>query len=61
MLQDYSGSIEVCVYDDSSTDNTPNILQKWKDKLQAMNIPLVIGQAREKGTGPRGVGYAKNR
>ena len=61
LLQDYSGSLEVCVYNDSSTDNTSTILQKWKDKLQAVNIPLVIGQAREEGSGPRGVGYAKNR
>uniref|UniRef100_A0A8B9JSR3 UDP-GlcNAc:betaGal beta-1,3-N-acetylglucosaminyltransferase-like 1 n=1 Tax=Astyanax mexicanus TaxID=7994 RepID=A0A8B9JSR3_ASTMX len=56
--QDYQGSMELSVYDDSSTDNSRAIVEGWRDKLEERGISLVIsGHKSEK---PKGVGFAKN-
>ena len=31
-------SCEVCIFDDSSTDDSPKIVQEWLSKLQVMGI-----------------------
>jgi len=30
LTQDFEGSLEISVYNDSSTDNTSSILEKWQ-------------------------------
>ncbi|XP_060583301.1 UDP-GlcNAc:betaGal beta-1,3-N-acetylglucosaminyltransferase-like protein 1 isoform X2 [Ruditapes philippinarum] len=57
--QTYSGSLELSVYQDSCTDNSEEIIKKWRTKLEEQDVKIVIGGHSDKN--PRGVGYAKNR
>lgn len=52
-------SIEICVCDDNSTDDTLELLEKWKEILSEKNIGLDIFKNTSGKSG--GVGYAKNR
>lgn len=54
-----SQCVEVSIYNDSSTDETEEILYKWRSKLKN-NLQLKITISSGHGM-PRGVGYAKNR
>ncbi|XP_039191769.1 UDP-GlcNAc:betaGal beta-1,3-N-acetylglucosaminyltransferase-like protein 1 isoform X2 [Crotalus tigris] len=56
--QDFQGSIELSVFNDSSTDNSINIIKKWKILLEEAGIPVVLGENYS--THPGGVGFAKN-
>ncbi|XP_068086111.1 queuosine-tRNA galactosyltransferase isoform X2 [Anabrus simplex] len=52
--------LEVSVYNDSSTDETSNLLKTWQEKCSLEpNITMVIGQNTS--LLPSGVGFAKNR
>ncbi|XP_036412981.1 UDP-GlcNAc:betaGal beta-1,3-N-acetylglucosaminyltransferase-like protein 1 isoform X1 [Colossoma macropomum] len=56
--QDFKGSMELSVYDDSSTDNSREIVEGWREKLEKRGVSVVIsGHNSDK---PRGVGFAKN-
>ncbi|XP_066517563.1 queuosine-tRNA galactosyltransferase [Hoplias malabaricus] len=56
--QDFQGSVELSVYDDSSTDNSRVIAEGWREKLEERGVSVVIsGHNSDK---PRGVGFAKN-
>ncbi|XP_058024467.1 UDP-GlcNAc:betaGal beta-1,3-N-acetylglucosaminyltransferase-like protein 1 isoform X5 [Ahaetulla prasina] len=56
--QDFQGSIELSVFNDSSTDNSINIIKKWKILLEEAGICVVLGENYS--THPGGVGFAKN-
>ena len=57
-------TIEVSVYNDSSTDNTLSLLQSWKSKFASLGISLILGgadcQMSPASSSPGGVGKAKN-
>ncbi|XP_053156478.1 UDP-GlcNAc:betaGal beta-1,3-N-acetylglucosaminyltransferase-like protein 1 isoform X2 [Hemicordylus capensis] len=57
--QDFQGSIELSVFNDASTDNSINIIEKWKILLEEVGIQVLIGGHHS--SQPRGVGFAKNR
>mmetsp|Transcript_29976 Transcript_29976/g.65543 ORF Transcript_29976/g.65543 Transcript_29976/m.65543 type:complete len:182 (+) Transcript_29976:95-640(+) len=42
LSQTYQGPMELCVYDDGSTDRSCAILEEWRAKLRDRNIALVI-------------------
>ncbi|TKR92613.1 hypothetical protein L596_007235 [Steinernema carpocapsae] len=50
-------SLEICVYNDGSTDGTHDSILRWKQRCEERSIPFKYG----KGDKPGGVGYAKNR
>ncbi|XP_013921310.1 PREDICTED: UDP-GlcNAc:betaGal beta-1,3-N-acetylglucosaminyltransferase-like protein 1 isoform X2 [Thamnophis sirtalis] len=56
--QDYQGSIELSVFNDSSTDNSINIIKKWQILLEEAGIQVILGENYS--THPGGVGFAKN-
>uniref|UniRef100_A0A6J0SYW0 Queuosine-tRNA galactosyltransferase isoform X2 n=1 Tax=Pogona vitticeps TaxID=103695 RepID=A0A6J0SYW0_9SAUR len=56
--QDFQGSIELSVFNDSSTDNSVHMIQKWKVHLEEAGIRVVLGGNYS--SQPRGVGFAKN-
>ncbi|XP_028978147.2 UDP-GlcNAc:betaGal beta-1,3-N-acetylglucosaminyltransferase-like protein 1 isoform X1 [Esox lucius] len=57
--QDFTGSMELSVYDDASTDGSRAIVEGWRERLERRGVSLVISS--HDSTQPRGVGYAKNR
>ncbi|XP_067403787.1 queuosine-tRNA galactosyltransferase isoform X4 [Emydura macquarii macquarii] len=50
--------MELSVFNDASTDNSINIIEKWKFKLEDVGIRVVIGS--HDSHQPQGVGFAKN-
>uniref|UniRef100_A0A8C5A1X5 UDP-GlcNAc:betaGal beta-1,3-N-acetylglucosaminyltransferase-like 1 n=1 Tax=Gadus morhua TaxID=8049 RepID=A0A8C5A1X5_GADMO len=56
--QDFTGSLELSVYDDASTDASRAVLESWKEKFEAKAVSMVISGHHS--AQPRGVGYAKN-
>ncbi|XP_062976477.1 UDP-GlcNAc:betaGal beta-1,3-N-acetylglucosaminyltransferase-like protein 1 [Elgaria multicarinata webbii] len=56
--QDFQGSIELSVFNDASTDNSVNIIEKWKVLLEKAGIRVLLG--RNYSSQPCGVGFAKN-
>uniref|UniRef100_A0AC35TUC2 Glyco_trans_2-like domain-containing protein n=1 Tax=Rhabditophanes sp. KR3021 TaxID=114890 RepID=A0AC35TUC2_9BILA len=52
----FEGNLEISVYDDGSTDATPEIIKKWSDKFKEMGIRFVS----ERGKESNGAGYSKN-
>ena len=65
--QTYSGSIEISVFDDGSSDKSIKLLTDWYDQIRNCSKPttpiinnLVLSSNPDKDS-PRGVGYAKNR
>ena len=58
--QTFSEPMELCVYDDASTDSSLAMLEAWRARLAQRDIDLVIGGAPA-GTAARGCGYASNR
>ncbi|XP_065558280.1 queuosine-tRNA galactosyltransferase-like isoform X4 [Artemia franciscana] len=52
-------SLEVCVYDDVSTDGSYLKLESWKKTFETEGIPMKLSRNTE--LEPGGVGYAKNR
>uniref|UniRef100_A0A8C5D0I8 Glycosyltransferase 2-like domain-containing protein n=1 Tax=Gouania willdenowi TaxID=441366 RepID=A0A8C5D0I8_GOUWI len=59
LSQDFTGSMELSVFDDASTDESIKVLEAWREKLGARGISMLI--SGHKSAQPRGVGYAKNR
>ncbi|XP_054834765.1 UDP-GlcNAc:betaGal beta-1,3-N-acetylglucosaminyltransferase-like protein 1 isoform X1 [Eublepharis macularius] len=57
--QDFQGSMELSVFNDASTDNSMNIIEKWKVLLEEVGIHVRVGGHCS--PRPRGVGFAKNR
>ncbi|XP_004539127.3 queuosine-tRNA galactosyltransferase isoform X1 [Maylandia zebra] len=59
LVQDFSGSMELSVFDDASTDDSKKVVEGWRERLEAKGISVVIsGHNSEQ---PKGVGYAKNK
>ncbi|XP_023131049.2 UDP-GlcNAc:betaGal beta-1,3-N-acetylglucosaminyltransferase-like protein 1 [Amphiprion ocellaris] len=57
--QDFTGSMELSVFDDASTDDSRKVVEGWREKLEARLISVVVsGHYSPK---PRGVGFAKNK
>lgn len=57
--QDFSGTMELSVFDDASTDDSRDVVESWREKLEAKGISLVI--SGHSSAQPSGVGYAKNK
>ncbi|KAH7943766.1 hypothetical protein HPB52_011339 [Rhipicephalus sanguineus] len=57
--QEFDGTLEASIYDDSSTDGTAELLRDWKPKLESRGIFVRISSG-DPGSKPRGVGFAKN-
>ncbi|XP_048760045.2 UDP-GlcNAc:betaGal beta-1,3-N-acetylglucosaminyltransferase-like protein 1 isoform X2 [Ostrea edulis] len=55
--QDFSGRLEISIFNDGSTDATLTKLREWKEHLKQKSVSLVVGGHS---SNPRGVGYAKN-
>ncbi|XP_045381766.1 UDP-GlcNAc:betaGal beta-1,3-N-acetylglucosaminyltransferase-like protein 1 isoform X6 [Lemur catta] len=58
LQQDFEGTMELSVFNDASKDKSGTIIEKWKVKLEASGILVVIGG--HDSPSPRGVGYSKN-
>ena len=43
LAQTYEGKMELCVFNDASTDDSVDILERWRARLAARKIELVIG------------------
>ncbi|XP_071813362.1 queuosine-tRNA galactosyltransferase-like [Apostichopus japonicus] len=56
--QSFSGKLELSTFNDSSTDNSLAILQKWRPILEGKGVTVIIGGHTEQK--PKGVGFAKN-
>ncbi|XP_070581001.1 queuosine-tRNA galactosyltransferase-like [Ptychodera flava] len=56
--QSFSGKLELSVFDDASSDDSPSILERWKTKLEDAGITVVLGGHSE--SNPMSVGFAKN-
>ncbi|KAM9492926.1 queuosine-tRNA galactosyltransferase isoform 5-T10 [Salvelinus alpinus] len=56
--QDYTGSMELSVYDDASTDGSRAIVEGWRERLEKRGVSMVI--SGHDSAQPRGVGHAKN-
>lgn len=59
VAQEFAGTLEVSVYNDSSTDGTAALLQEWKSKLESRGFSVRISSG-DPGCQPKGVGAAKN-
>uniref|UniRef100_A0A667Z7G5 UDP-GlcNAc:betaGal beta-1,3-N-acetylglucosaminyltransferase-like 1 n=2 Tax=Myripristis murdjan TaxID=586833 RepID=A0A667Z7G5_9TELE len=53
--QDFSGSMELSVYDDASTDDSMKVVEGWRERLEARAISVVI--SGHNSAQPRGVIY----
>lgn len=56
--QDFTGSMELSVYDDASTDDSRSVVESWREKLEKRGVAVVMSGHRS--AHPRGVGHAKN-
>lgn len=56
--QDFQGRMELCVFDDGSTDGSRELVERWRPKFEDRGISVLI--SGHKSSSPRGVGYAKN-
>lgn len=57
-IQEHNLKVEVSLYLDNCTDDSEEISQRWKTKLQNVGIEVTI--ANPKGGSSKGCGYAKN-
>ncbi|KAF8369071.1 hypothetical protein PRIPAC_86900 [Pristionchus pacificus] len=57
LKQSFSGSYEICVYDDGSIDDTWKTVEKYGELFKAVGIEL----RADRGEASGGVGFAKNR
>ncbi|XP_047614367.1 UDP-GlcNAc:betaGal beta-1,3-N-acetylglucosaminyltransferase-like protein 1 isoform X4 [Phacochoerus africanus] len=58
LQQDFEGRLELSIFNDASKDKSMAIIEKWKEKLEASGILVVVGG--HDSPSPRGVGYSKN-
>ncbi|RXN32990.1 UDP-GlcNAc:betaGal beta-1,3-N-acetylglucosaminyltransferase 1 [Labeo rohita] len=56
--QDFQGRMELSVYDDSSTDNSRELLERWRQRFEDRGFPMLI--SGHSSSSPHGVGFAKN-
>uniref|UniRef100_A0A4X2L6Q9 UDP-GlcNAc:betaGal beta-1,3-N-acetylglucosaminyltransferase like 1 n=1 Tax=Vombatus ursinus TaxID=29139 RepID=A0A4X2L6Q9_VOMUR len=56
--QDFEGTLELSIFNDASKDKSMNIINKWKIRLEALGIRVIIGG--HDSPSPRGVGFSKN-
>nr|XP_020476677.1 UDP-GlcNAc:betaGal beta-1,3-N-acetylglucosaminyltransferase-like protein 1 isoform X2 [Monopterus albus] len=59
LQQDFTGSMELSVFDDASTDDSRKVVEGWRKRLETRGISVVI--SGHNSSQPRGVGYAKNK
>ncbi|XP_026216364.1 UDP-GlcNAc:betaGal beta-1,3-N-acetylglucosaminyltransferase-like protein 1 isoform X1 [Anabas testudineus] len=59
LQQDFTGSMELSVFDDASTDDSREVVERWRERLETRGIAVVT--SGHNSAQPRGVGYAKNR
>ncbi|XP_051940978.1 UDP-GlcNAc:betaGal beta-1,3-N-acetylglucosaminyltransferase-like protein 1 isoform X5 [Hippocampus zosterae] len=57
--QDFTGTMELSVFDDASTDDSRKVVETWRERLEGRDISLVF--SGHNSDQPRGVGYAKNK
>ncbi|XP_057188031.1 UDP-GlcNAc:betaGal beta-1,3-N-acetylglucosaminyltransferase-like protein 1 isoform X2 [Triplophysa rosa] len=58
LQQDFQGCMELSVYDDGSTDNSREMIESWRERLEERGVSMVM--SGHNSTSPRGVGFAKN-
>ncbi|XP_026108197.1 UDP-GlcNAc:betaGal beta-1,3-N-acetylglucosaminyltransferase-like protein 1 isoform X1 [Carassius auratus] len=56
--QDFTDPMELSVYDDGSTDNSRELLERWRQRFEDRGRPMLI--SGHSSSSPRGVGFAKN-
>ncbi|XP_016367298.1 queuosine-tRNA galactosyltransferase [Sinocyclocheilus rhinocerous] len=56
--QDFPDRMELSVYDDGSTDNSRELLERWRQRFEDRGLPMLI--SGHSSSSPRGVGFAKN-
>lgn len=59
LQQDFTGSMELSVFDDASTDDSRTVLESWRERMGDQGISMVI--SGHNSPHPRGVGFAKNK
>ncbi|PWA14979.1 hypothetical protein CCH79_00014301 [Gambusia affinis] len=59
MHQDFTGSMELSVFDDASTDDSRKVLEGWRERMEDRGISVVI--SGHGSSQPGGVGFAKNK
>ncbi|XP_032418163.1 queuosine-tRNA galactosyltransferase isoform X1 [Xiphophorus hellerii] len=59
MHQDFTGSMELSVFDDASTDDSRKVLEAWRERMEDRGISVVI--SGHGSSQPGGVGFAKNK
>ncbi|XP_053711543.1 UDP-GlcNAc:betaGal beta-1,3-N-acetylglucosaminyltransferase-like protein 1 isoform X2 [Synchiropus splendidus] len=59
ILQDFTGVMELSVFDDASTDESVKVVEAWRARLEARGVSLVL--SGHKSPQPKGVGFAKNK
>ncbi|CAJ1053138.1 UDP-GlcNAc:betaGal beta-1%2C3-N-acetylglucosaminyltransferase-like protein 1 [Xyrichtys novacula] len=57
--QDFTGTMELSIFDDASTDDSRKVVEGWRERLEERGISFVI--SGHNSAQPRGVGYAKNK
>lgn len=57
LAQKFSGTFELSVFDDNSSDRSKDIIQKWIRQFSEKNINVIVTQSNQ----TRGPGYARNR
>lgn len=58
LQQDFQGHMELSVYDDGSTDNSREIIDSWRERMEERGVSMVM--SGHNSASPRGVGFAKN-
>ncbi|TWW59555.1 UDP-GlcNAc:betaGal beta-1,3-N-acetylglucosaminyltransferase-like protein 1 isoform X2 [Takifugu flavidus] len=58
MQQDFTGTMQLSVFDDASTDDSRASVEGWRERLEGKGISVVM--SGHNSAHPRGVGYAKN-
>ncbi|XP_077427563.1 queuosine-tRNA galactosyltransferase isoform X2 [Vanacampus margaritifer] len=59
LYQDFTGIMELSIFDDASTDDSKKVVDAWRERLEGRGISVVI--SGHNSDQPRGVGYAKNK
>ncbi|CAK8681489.1 unnamed protein product [Clavelina lepadiformis] len=59
--QTHNGPMELCVFNDASTDRSMEKIEEHKQALNDVNIAVIITTHENESTGPKGCGYAKNK
>jgi glycosyltransferase involved in cell wall biosynthesis len=60
LAQRFKGQLELSIYNDSSTDASLKVIDRWRPALEDAGIRVVLGGHYSCGDEPKGVGFAKN-